>query len=199
MKKTILPEWGYRLLKPILMPIFKLYYKPKTVNSEAIPLQGPIIFAGNHRHIMDQCMVIISTKRVVHYMAKKEYFDSPFAWFFRFTGVIPVDRSIHDKKAKKSAEEVLKKNGALGIFPEGTRNRTKEPLMPFKMGTVSLAQKTDATIIPFAITGDYLFRKGNLMITFGKPFKVAKNESLEKANDVLKNEILTLLLNEAKK
>ena len=41
---------------------------------------------------MDQCNVIIATKRCLHYMAKKEYIDGKFAFFFKAVGFIPVDR-----------------------------------------------------------------------------------------------------------
>ncbi len=195
-KTKKLPEWGYRLLRPILSPLFKLYYKPKIVNREVIPESGPIIFAGNHKHILDQCLVIISTKRVVHYMAKREYFDGPFAWFFKMTGVISVDRAIHDEVAKQLALDVLKEKKALGIFPEGTRNKTDELLLSFKKGAVKMAAKTGATIVPFAIKGDYKFRKGNLRIVFGEPLKIGTDENLNDANDTLRNRIANILKNE---
>lgn len=185
--------WGYKLFKPILGPLFKWYYNPKIINAEAIPKEGPILIVGNHKHIMDQCSVIISTKRIVHYMAKKEYFDGKFAWFFRAGGCISVDREAHDGVAKGEAMEVLKNGGAIGLFPEGTRIKTKEKLMlDFKYGTVSMADKTDATIVPYAITGDYKFRSKNLMIRFGKPFKV-KNGDKEEAQKKLRKEIESLL------
>lgn len=184
-----LNNFGYRLLKPILGPLYKLYYNPRVYNAEVIPKEGPIVIAGNHKHIMDQCSVIISTKRVIHYMAKKEYFDDKkVAWFFRFTGCIPVNRQIKDAEAKSTAIEVLNQNGAIGIFPEGTRNKTDEFLLPFKFGAVSLAKKTNATIVPFGISGDYKFRSKNLKVYFGKPFKVDKM-TLEEANNKLREEI----------
>ena len=61
----------YKLAKLILGPIFKLYYNPKIVNKENIPKEGSIIVAGNHKHLFDQCLTILSTKRCLHYMAKK--------------------------------------------------------------------------------------------------------------------------------
>ena len=73
---------------------------------------------------MDQCGTILASKRAIHYMAKKEYFDGKFAWFFKMMGCISVNRSIHDDEAKKKAMDVLKDGKALGIFPEGTRNKT---------------------------------------------------------------------------
>ena len=190
MKK--LPEWGYRLLKPILSPIFKLYYTPKIYNEELIPKSGPIIIVGNHLHLMDQCSVIISTKRVVHYLAKKEYFKGPFSWFFKITGCISVDRNRKDKDAVDSAIQVLESGGAVGLFPEGTRNKTDKILLPFKYGAVSLAKKTGATIIPFGIKGDYSFRSKSLTVTFGKPFKVT-DMNLTYANKLLEKKIKNLI------
>lgn len=185
--------WGYKLFKPILGPLFKFYYNPQIINAEVIPKEGPILIVGNHKHIMDQCSVIISTKRIVHYMAKKEYFDSKFAWFFRAGGCISVNREAHDGVAKGEAIDILKNGGAIGLYPEGTRIKTKEKLLlDFKYGTVSMADKTDATIVPYAITGDYKFRSKNLMIRFGQPFKVLNGDK-EAAHQKLRQEIENLI------
>lgn len=116
----------YKILKPILGIIYKLWYNPKIIGAENIPDKGSILIVGNHIHLMDQCNVIISTPRVLHFMAKKEYFDSKFAWFFKNVGCIPVDRSKKDELATNKAIEVLINNLALGLFPEGTRNGLKE-------------------------------------------------------------------------
>ena len=225
---------------------------------------------------MDQCNVIVSTKRPIHYMAKKEYFDpqykeGKFGWFFRSAGCIPVDRQIHDDAAKGAALDVLNEGHALGLFPEGTRNGLKEAkakevydkyldsneisfedfyknakkirtsqvnyleellekkvikkkdikeninrvdeylqelvkskkikqkdydehfLLPFKFGAVSMAQKTDSYLLPFGISCDYRFRSKNLVVRIGKPFKVSKDDDLEKANKKLYNEIYSLI------
>lgn len=106
------------------------------------------------------------------------------AWFFKATGCISVDRENHDQKAKSQALDILKKGGAIGLFPEGTRNKTDKKLLPFKFGAVSMAKKTDSYLIPFAIVGDYRFRSKNLTIKYGKPFKVG-NMQLEEANQKL--------------
>ena len=189
---------GYKVLRFILKPFFKLYYGPKILNKAYLNIDGPVIIAGNHKHAYDQCPTIISSKRVVHYMSKKEYFDAEASLFgkpnkfscwitkiiVKSIGCIPVDRSIKDEDAKQAAVEVLNDGGAIGIFPEGTRNKTEDFLLPFKFGTVSLAQKTSATIIPFGVTGDYKFRSKNLIVRFGEPFKV-DDMTLEEANQKL--------------
>ena len=185
-------SFGYRLLKPILGRIFKLYYHPKVIGKEEIPKEGPILIVGNHKHLYDQCLAIISTKRMIHYMAKKEYFDGKMRWFFKMVGCIPVDRSKKDDAATTSALEVLNDGGAIGLFPEGTRNKTEEFLLPFKFGAVSMASKTNATIVPFGITGDYKFRSKNLVMRFGTPFKVGDMD-LETANKKLYEEVKSLM------
>ena len=155
MKKTQkLKTWGYRFFKPILGILFKFYYKPIIINKEAIPKSGPIIICGNHMHIYDQCPVIISTKRIIHYMAKKEYFDGKFKWFFKITGCIPVNRQIKDENATNLAIEVLNNSGAIGLFPEGTRNKTKKLLQPFKFGAVSMAKKIKQLLFLLLLLGN---------------------------------------------
>lgn len=173
-------------------------YHPIIIGKEYIPKKGPIIICGNHRHAFDQFPVLVSTRRTVHYMAKKEYFDGHGAWFFKLVGCIPVDRSIHDEKAKTRALNILKNGGAIGIFPEGTRNKTigtkdEVILLPFKFGAVSMAKKTDATIVPFGLIGDHTVKNKNLTLIFGKPFKVG-NMTLEEANKLLEEKIKTLVM-----
>ena len=176
-----------------LATIFLFYYPFKTINKKVIPKEGPVIFCGNHIHLMDQCLAVINSRRPIHYMAKIEYFTNiKTSWFFKMMGCIPVNRQIHDENAKSKAIEVLDKGLALGIFPEGTRNKTNELLQPFKFGAVSMAKKTNATIVPFAITGTYKFRTKDLKITFGEPFKVGEMD-LEEANNKLYNTILNII------
>lgn len=186
-------KFWYKFFKLLLSPVYKFYYNPKIYCKENLNVKGPIIIAGNHIHLMDQCNIIISTKRIINYMAKKEYFDSfKTRWFFKLVGCIPVDRSKKDPSSKNSAIEILKNGGAIGIFPEGTRNKTEEKLLPFKFGAVSMARETDASIIPVAVTGDYKFRSKNLKVKIGTPFKVGKM-SLEIANNKLYNEISKMI------
>ena len=192
-RKRFKGEIGYVILTPIMRVLFRLYYHPKIINREVIPKDGPILIVGNHKHVYDQCLTIMATKRVIHYMAKKEYFEGKLAWFFKLVGCIPVNRQIKDKAAVDQALDVLNHGGAIGLFPEGTRNKTKDKfLLPFKFGTVSMAKKTGATIVPFGLTGDYCFRSRNLMIRYGTPFQVG-DMSLEEANEKLYHEVERLM------
>lgn len=193
---------GYRIARTLLGPLYRILYHPKVIGAEKIPKDGAILLCGNHRHVFDQLPVLISTKRTVHYLAKKEYFDGKTAWFFKLVGCIPVDRTIHDENAKGRALNVLKDGGAIGIFPEGTRNKTigtkdEVLLLPFKFGAVSMAKKTDATIVPFGLMGDHTIKNKNLTLIFGEPFKVGDMD-LEEANKKLESIIRELVIKAAK-
>ena len=182
----------YWIVKILGTPIFYLLFMPRYKNRKNIPKNASVVLAGNHKSNFDCASLVCSTNRVIHFLAKKELLDTKMKWFFRMVGCISVDRENHEeaKKAKEKAISILKKGGAIGIFPEGTRNKTDAFLLPFKYGAVSMAKKTDATIVPFAVTGKYE-KGGNLMVRFGEPFKVT-DMTLEEANDKLFNVIKSL-------
>jgi len=158
---------------------------------ENIPEEGPIIFAGNHRHAFDPIVVMTHTNRIVHYMAKESLFRGIHGKLFESIGLIKVHRNKSNPMAVMEAKEILEQGGAVGIFPEGTRNRTKQELLKFRHGAVAIAKETNAKISPFAIRGKYrLFKKG-LAIEFGKPVDVSQMD-IEEANEYIRNEVLNI-------
>lgn len=192
--RKIKGEIPYLIFTPLMRLLFRIYYNPKIINKKNIPKKGPIIIVSNHKHIYDQCPTIMATHRPIHYLAKKEYFDGKHAWFFKLFCCIPVNREIKDTTATNKALEVLNNNGAIGLFPEGTRNKTYDIfLLPLKFGAVSMAKKTNATIIPSCVTGDYKFHSKNLMIRYGSTFKIPEDMNLQIANDKLAKEIEKLM------
>lgn len=185
----------YRVVRTLGYPIFLLLYRPEFEGRNNIPKSGSVILAGNHTNNLDAAIMLAGPKRVVHMLAKKELFKSKISnAFFRSMGCIPVDRKIHDENAKSEAIEVLKNNEVIGIFPEGTVNRTNDIILPFKYGAVSFAKKTGAYIVPFTITGKYRLFRRSIKITYGKPYKV--NDDLEIENKKLMNIITKMLIKE---
>lgn len=185
----------YRIVRTLGYPIFLLLYRPEFEGRNNIPKSGSVILAGNHTNNLDAAIMLAGPTRVVHMLAKKELFKSKISnAFFRSMGCILVDRKIHDENAKSEAIEVLKNNEVIGIFPEGTVNRTNDIILPFKYGAVSFAKKTGAYIIPFTITGKYKLFRRSIKITYGKPYKVT--DDLEIENKKLMNIITKMLIKE---
>ena len=105
-------------------------------------------------------------------------------------GCVPVNRKIHDKNALVSAIDYLNKDLCVGIFPEGTVNRTTDKvILPFKIGAVKMASETNSKIVPFVITGKYRIIGKRVTLEFLKPISVSKD--LDKSNDKLMNIIET--------
>ena len=182
----------YKTLKLIYRPLLKILYRPKAYGLENIPKDGAIIFAGNHRHAFDPVVVMTHTKRIVHYMAKESIFKGLHGIILKSIGLIKIYRSKANSMAVKEAIEILENGGAVGVFPEGTRNRTNDELLRFRRGAVRIAKQSNTKIVPFAIKGGYkIFRKG-LVIEFGKPVDVS-NMEIEEANDYIRNEVLKML------
>lgn len=184
---------GFRFARAILKPVFKFWYNPRIIYDGTIPESGAVVIACNHKHIMDQCLVISATKRPINYMAKAEYFKGKFAWFFKMSGCICVNRNGSDEQAKQDATNVLGRKGAIGIFPEGTRNKTDDLIMDFKYGAASLACKNNAVIVPVAVTGEYKFRSKTLVARIGTPFST-EGMNVASVRDKLYEDVVSLMM-----
>ena len=182
----------YNIIKPIYTILIKIIFRPKIIGKENIPQDGALIFTGNHKHTVDPTMVMMSTKRIVHYMAKEELFRGLHGILFKKIGLIKVYRGRSNPNAVIEAENILNNGGTIGIFPEGTRNKGTEELLKFRHGAVAIAKKTKTSILPFAIKNKYKIFKKSVVLEFGKPIDVS-NMEIEEANEYLKNEVLNLL------
>ena len=67
-----MPNKLYRFVRFIGVPIFKLLYRPTIIGSENIPSSNRVVLAGNHTHNFDCALLISSTKRTIHFLAKDE-------------------------------------------------------------------------------------------------------------------------------
>lgn len=182
----------YQVMRPITNLYVDIVFRPKIYNKNLIPKKGGIIFAGNHLTDMDQTIVIKSTKRSVRFLTKKELYHGLLGKVLKWYDTIPVDRENKEKNmAMEISKEALLNGDAINIFPEGKRNKTNDILLPFKFGTVSLAQKTDSYIVPFGICGKMKPFKKRVIVNFGEPFKV--DGDLEESNEKLRNIIIDLI------
>ena len=189
----------YRIVRPIIKVLFYILYKPTIIGKENIPKEGKIILAGNHTNNLDCILLISSTKRTIHFLAKEELMQGIKKIIFKNMGIIPVNRKIHDKEALKSAINTLHNDKVIGIFPEGTFNRTKNTILPFKIGAVKMASVTKSKIVPFTITGKYTLFKKNIKIQFLNPIEIPERKDLTTYNENLMNIISEELKKEKSK
>ncbi|MBQ6494646.1 MAG: 1-acyl-sn-glycerol-3-phosphate acyltransferase [Bacilli bacterium] len=194
MKEPIL----YKTLRPLIVFLVKILYKPEIIGTENIPEDGKVVLAGNHTNNLDCVLLITSTKRTIHFLAKDELVQGFKKGLFLNMGIIPVNRRIHDKDALQKAIDVLNNDKVIGIFPEGTINRTDNTIIPFKIGAVKMASVTNTKIVPFIITGEYKIGNKGLKIEFLEPIEIPKKEDLTEYNEELENIISKKLKKEKK-
>ncbi len=163
----------YGLLK--IFCHFKVYGKENVEN-----LNGPIILIANHISHMDPPVLAVAwfRKSPIRFMTKKKYSFPPLGWFIKSLGSFFVD---YDEpiSAIRESLEILKKNGTLGIFPEGTRSKDGK-LQKFQKGAKFLAKKSNAIVIPVVILGTYrpgrgfwsILKKIGIFLIFGYRIKV---------------------------
>jgi 1-acyl-sn-glycerol-3-phosphate acyltransferase len=157
-------------------------WRARAYGVENVPRDGPLILACNHVSYLDPpCMSFVP--RRISFMAKKELFEIPLLGpAIRAVGAYPVDRRGSASAAIKRSLEVLRAGGAVGIFPEGTRNLTGE-VRP-QTGVALLASLAQAPVVPAAIVGrGRAAAFAQIKVAFGKPLALPANRKA--THDVL--------------
>ena len=119
---------------------------------EKFPNRGPLILAGNHVGLIEPLLMIAYAPYNIEFLAAGDIpIDPRFSWLANLYGVIPINRGNIDTRALRSAVEVLKQGGVLGIFPEGG---IWDPFgMKARSGLAWLSYAGNAPILPVGFGG----------------------------------------------
>jgi 1-acyl-sn-glycerol-3-phosphate acyltransferase len=167
-------SWFYKTAWSFSRSVFWVLFGQKPVDSDRVPIDGPVILASNHQSYFDPPMLATATKREMHFFAKKELFDMFILGpIIRNLNAFPVKRGVYDPAALSKVDAILNNDGALILFPEGTRGNGKTFLKP-KPGIGMIAKKTRASVVPAYIDGTNdlgkaLFWRKRIKIYFGQP------------------------------
>jgi glycerol-3-phosphate dehydrogenase (NAD(P)+) len=149
----------YWIVRAVLQPFFHVYFRMSRIGRDHIPVDGPVIFAANHRSFLDPFVIATMSRRPLYYVAKKELFAGRLtAWFLNSLGAFPIDRGNADEGAMGTARDILERGDSVLIFPEGTRIRPGALGAP-KRGVGRLALETGAPVVPVAVIGTENIRK----------------------------------------
>ncbi|HZB72611.1 MAG TPA: lysophospholipid acyltransferase family protein [Acidimicrobiales bacterium] len=175
---------AYWVVKAILTPILRFFFRVRVEGAEHVPADGPAILASNHLSFCDSFFLPMVLRRRVTFVAKAEYFEDPkTAWFFRAVGQIPIKRSggSASQGALDAATDVLLGGGVFGIYPEGTRSPDGR-LYRGKTGVARLALVSGAPVIPVVmLNADEIQPPGKVIpkikrvrIRFGAPLDFSR-------------------------
>ena len=151
----------------------------EVIGREHIPAEAAL-FVGNHRSMFDIVALGPILSPPIGFIAKAELEKVPLlnGWMDRIHCLF-LDRSDIKKGMQMilDATELLKRGISLFIFPEGTRNTTKDALLPFHAGSFKMAFKAGTPIVPVVINGtkdvfeDHIPRidRRKIRVEFGEP------------------------------
>ncbi len=165
------PPVIYEMLRWFLLIVVAIIVRLSVYGLNNVPARGPLILAPNHLAWVDIPIIALYIPRKVVYMAKEEWFRGKLAWLIRFLGAFPVKRGEADRQALRTAEEQLRQGKILGIFPEGTRSRSRT-LAKGHAGMAMIALRTGVPVVPVAIWGSEKALKEfrpHVTIRYGEP------------------------------
>jgi 1-acyl-sn-glycerol-3-phosphate acyltransferase len=175
-------RFHYRLGWTVGLGLARLVLGHRTRGTEWIPREGPVIIASNHVSNWDPVLVGLGCPREVHFMAKQELFENRLlGWLITAYNALPVRRGQADHRALRLASGVLKRGGALLMFPEGTRSMNGE-IKSAKAGVGFLASTTGTPVVPACIVGSSSLgraavRRTPLRVAFGRPIPPPEGRS----------------------
>ncbi len=191
-KKTKL-EKRFGLLRRLAKTVFRLFF-PCEFHGNTEKYDGPAILIGNHYGYLDVVYPLFVTDGAMHFVAKRDLWEGGGAMkrFVKKMECIPVSRDGSDVQAIKDCLRILKSDGIVCIFPEGTRNKSYDDILPFKSGASLLAIKTQTPIVPIVkVTKSKMFRKTHVIV--GDPIefrqyygKKVSKEELDECDETLR-------------
>lgn len=141
------------------------------LHRDKIKKRKSYIYVSNHTSFLDIPGIRLIIPGEFRPIAKKELLKIPVFGFIVKAATVVVDRSNAEsrKKSVEYARKILQMGISMLIFAEGTQNRTKELLQPFKDGAFRLAIDTQTPIMPLVVVGaGKLMPPGKLEIKPGK-------------------------------
>jgi 1-acyl-sn-glycerol-3-phosphate acyltransferase len=128
---------------------------------EKVPAQGGLVLAANHLSFLDPFAFGYICPRRVYFLAKTEVMGFGVGHVLRFFGTIPVRRGESDRDAVRMMREIARADELLGIFVEGTRQRTGVPgeALP---GAAMVALQENVPVLPAAVRGSESWKIWNL-------------------------------------
>ena len=163
------------------------------IGEDNVPKDEAVLYVSNHRSIFD---IVVTYPRVpgrTGYIAKQESMKLPVISFWMvYLDCLFLDRS----DIRKGLEMVLTaidkvKNGiSIFIYPEGTRNKTEQPLGEFHKGSFKIAQKSGCPIVPVVVnhTRDCFenhmpwIKKTTVVIEYCEPIRIKELDKEDQKN-----------------
>lgn len=189
-------QWAFNMVRILSGVKLTVKGKENLLNDQAV------LYIGNHRSYYDIILSYLAFPRPTGFVAKIEMYKIPILrrWM-KFIHCLFLDRNDIKQGLKVVLKgiEKIKSGISICIFPEGTRNKSDDAFLPFKAGSIKMAEKSGCPIIPMSINhSDDIFekhvpfiKKTNVIIEFGEPIDISSlaKEDKKVLSDTLRTKI----------
>jgi 1-acyl-sn-glycerol-3-phosphate acyltransferase len=160
--------------KGVFANVTRLLTSLKSYGPERIPREGGAVLAMNHFSYVDPPVFGTLCPRRVVFVAKIELQRSfGLGQLVRAHGVIAIRRGESDRDALRLMRETVRNNDLLGMFVEGTRQKSGVPGQA-KAGAAMVAIQEGVPVVPAAIHGSQDWKLGNfapVSVAWGEPMR----------------------------
>jgi 1-acyl-sn-glycerol-3-phosphate acyltransferase len=157
-----------------LVPLVYVTARLRVYGRERIPEAGGVVLAINHFSWIDTAAFGAACPRTIHYIAKIEaHRVLGLGQLIRAFGTIAVRRGESDREAVRGMREVARHGKVLGVFVEGTRQRSGVPGRA-QAGAAMVAISEGVPVVPGAVYGSHSWRFGNfhpVSVAWGEPLR----------------------------
>jgi 1-acyl-sn-glycerol-3-phosphate acyltransferase len=189
----------YCCLRFFFIFLAKLSLRRKITGKTNMPQHSACIVVSNHVNLLDSPLIGISLGRKVYFMAKAELFHSRLiGWLAEQFGAFPVARGKLNRRAGRTAVELLANRQALIIYPEGQRSPDGKLGQAYP-GAALLALKSGVPIVPVGIIGTaqlkgkwWFLRRPKITFNIGQSFtlscsseKLGKEEAARMTREIM--------------
>jgi 1-acyl-sn-glycerol-3-phosphate acyltransferase len=168
-------DFAWRTSRLYLAPLTKWLTRGRGYGLDRIPREGGCVLAVNHLAWIDVPLVGALSPRNLNYVAKIEAHRIPgLGRVIGWHGTVAVRRGESDREAVRLMRQAVRDGRALGVFVEGTRQRSGFP-GEAKPGAAMVAVQENVPIVPVGVYGTQFWKPGNFApcsIAVGEPFRL---------------------------
>ena len=156
-----------------------VWHRLRWIDRHHIPSDGPVILASNHTTGLDPFLMQAACLRRIRWLMLTDYRSRWATPLWYAIEPITLDRTANNLSRIREVVQVLGEGQLVGLFPEGSLQRTLRDLKPFQPGLSMIAQRAHASIVPTWISGTpkrhhmiwHFLQPSCCTIRFGKPFQ----------------------------
>jgi 1-acyl-sn-glycerol-3-phosphate acyltransferase len=184
---------------------FGVFFRVERRGMDRLPRAGGVLVISNHISWFDPPLLNMALRRIPHWLAMVELFQSKFThWFFTRAGVIPIDRSQPGSGPLKEAIRRLRAGHVVVLFPEGGIHDGPCSVLggdpEIKEGAALIALKAGVPIVPAIIMGarqsyirqNWFFRRCDIRLTLGEPFRIEGAANRAAVHALMREKLLAL-------